>query len=156
MAKRSKSSKPVFLIALVSVFTVLIFAFVVYNIVTPTYDYDDEQFVHFTNWQTDPLVYGSQEDDLYVVYLYLTTCGACQQIKQNILGFGANNDAGINLYLADASRNSLRDTAQFRPGTSTVVPTIHIMRGAQLVEEITGTQDILSALERLGNGTYAN
>lgn len=153
MAK-NKKDKPIFLIVLLVVFVGLIGSFIIYNIVTPSYNYDDEQFNHIDNWQTDLLLLGIQEEGNYLVYSYLESCGACQQIKNNVLGFAADNNEAISLYLADAAKRSLSNSRDYRPGTSTTVPTLLVMNGSNLVEEITGTQSILEALEAIEDGNY--
>ncbi len=153
MARSTRKSPPYILYGLVGVFLLLISSLIVFNAMNPTLNYNDSRFESVFAWNT---FFEDQapEEELYLVYSYLETCGACQQIQQRVLRFAADAD-NAPLFLADASNPLLQATAQdFRPGTSTVVPTLLVIQGNQLLEEVTGVDAVLRVLEALENGTY--
>lgn len=153
MARSSHRRPPYVLYGLLALFLILISSLVVFNAMNPTYRYNDNRFESVFAWNTF-FEEQAPEEDLYLIYSYLETCGACQQIQQRVLRFAAD-ESNVPLFLADANNPLLRATAQdFRPGTSTVVPTLLVIQGNQLLEEVTGVEGVLNVLEALENGTY--
>lgn len=151
MAKKNKARRkkpPIFLFSLGGLFIALIASLTIFNLMNPNYSYDDERFTHVASWNTF-LSEQAPEDEVYLVYLYLETCGACIQIKQQVLSFAANNPQDIPMFLADANAPLLRATSNNRPGTSTAVPTMLLMQGNTVLQEVTGVTPVLNLLDDL-------
>lgn len=149
MAKKKKSTKqPIILYALAGVFALLIGSLLVFNLLNPTLSYNDARFTHVASWNTF-LTEQAPEDETYLVYLYLETCGACQEIQQEVLSFALNHQDTIPLFLADANAPLLRATASNRPGSATAVPTLLLMQDGVVLQEVTGITPVRNLLTQV-------
>jgi thiol-disulfide isomerase/thioredoxin len=100
--KRKNTNEKTFtyaLIGFVSVFIIVILALVINGIANPTLGYNDFNNVHLQNFADVT----TQEEDTYFVYFYGINCGYCSDIKEEVLGFADNNEAGIKVYLIESS-----------------------------------------------------
>lgn len=149
MAKKKKTTKqPIILYALAGVFVLLIGSLLVFNFLNPTLTYSDERFTHVSSWNTF-LTEQAPEDQPYLVYWYLENCGACQEIRQEILSFALNHQDTIPFFLADANAPLLRASDNNRPGTATAVPTVWLMQDGVVLHEATGISPVRNLLTQL-------
>ncbi len=149
MVKNKKAKKqPIFLYALAGVFVLLIVSLTVFNLLNPTLSYNDDRLTHVTSWNTF-LSEQAPEDEPFLVYMYLETCGACQEIQQEILSFALDHKDSIPFFLADANAPLLRASANNRPGSATAVPTLVLMENGVVLQEATGITPVRNLLNQL-------
>lgn len=118
--------------------TVLDFISSLMNIVTPS-DYD--QVEHISSWGE---VYNRSEEE-YIAYYYSPTCGYCNLIKDFMLEYSVDNDAGIKLYFLYASEM----TGVNNSGLTGTPAIMHIKNG-EVIYSTSGyisVQDYLLVLE---------
>lgn len=87
----------------------------------------------------------TQAEDYYIVYFYRTTCGYCNQIKDFMLDFAANNTAGVKMYFLDTENTTGLNTYDV-----TGTPTILVIENGEVTDKAVGAvavPEFLRALE---------
>lgn len=115
------------------------------------YDYD--QFSHVTNFDNlDDL-----NADVYAVYYYQVSCGACAAIKQDVLERAAGNESSMPIYLMDATNTTgSKDRVILNGETIRYTPTMLVYRDGELVEMLVGSDNILPFIDDVDSGNYSN
>ena len=110
--------------------------------------------LEFLNIVSDRLDYGSfehlesyddvenQEEGTYLVYYYSTTCGFCNQIKEEVLAFADENDKNLKVYMLNAKEVPTDD-----PYDITGTPTMLYIVDNEFEEKIVGAVDVPAFLE---------
>lgn len=89
--------------------------------------------------------------ELYLVYVYLEECPACQDLLDDLLAF---NDAHGDTYPILADDTTAEGT---RPGSVSGVPTMFLMRSGEIVEgPVAGVEPIIELLDDVESGIYEN
>ncbi len=100
----------------------------------------------------DYLYIQTQEEDQYLVYWYSETCPACAAIKEEVLDFADDNEAGIKVYFMDASKTSGTNYIQQMTGTPSVV----VVVDGTIVDLALGNEAIPQLFNAINSGTYSN
>lgn len=133
------------LIGFAITFFIILISMVLFNIFDDTLDYDSfEQVGDYSQIQL-------MEENQYLVYWYSETCPACINIKEAILEFADNNNAGIKVYFMDADKTSGSNYITQMTGTPSLIT---IVNGV-IVDLNVGYVDIPVILEQINNGTYS-
>ncbi len=106
-----------------------------------------DNFIHFDHY--DELETYDETGELYLVYVYLEECPACQELLDDLVEF--HNDYGDEYpILADEA-----EAEGTRPGQVSAVPTMFLMRDGEVVEgPVKGVQPIVDLLDDIVNGVY--
>jgi len=86
----------------------------------------------------------TQTEDYYIVYFYRTTCGYCNQIKDFMLNFAANNTAGVKMYFLDTENTTGINTYDV-----TGTPTILIIENGVVTDKAVGAVAVPEFLRTL-------
>ena len=97
-----------------------------------------------------------QENELYGVYFYSETCGACISIKEETFQFGTNNNLQIDLFMMDAQRTTgNRSDINLNGNSLNSTPTLLIYKNNSLVDYFVGTTEITNFYEAVSLGNIA-
>jgi len=134
-----------------SVFVILMGVMIYYNITALDYD-DFEQVGSYNNVET-------QSEDIYAVYYYSTTCGACAAIKEDILKFAKENEFGMKVYLMSYQETLDIDGRSFiiKPDGEALgssFPGLLIYSDGEMVEYLGGTTEINDFMDEVASGDY--
>lgn len=97
---------------------------------------------------------GNQDSDLYGVYFYSETCGACISIKDNTMQFGSDNLLDLELFMLDANTTTGdRSTINLGGNGMDSTPTLLIYKNNILVNYYVGTNEITDFYDAVKNET---
>ena len=162
MAKTYKKKQDNFLrnvlIGFGSVFVVLFAVMLYFNITELKYD-DFEQVGTYDDVAKMP-------EDVYAVYYYSTSCGACNTIKSTVLDFAEENALGLKVYMLGheqtsevipGARSRILDPAgptETTTGYLSSTPTLIVFQDGEIIEFIIGGNNIPDFIESVNNGSY--
>lgn len=155
MAKKHRKKEDNFLrnvlIIFGSVFVILMGVMIYYNITALDYD-DFEQLGEYSE-------VAIQDEDLYAVYYYSTSCGACASIKEEILKFAKENELGMKLYLLGyevTARDNVARALIVGPNDETLssFPTLMIYQDGEMIEFLVNTTNITAFMDDVASGDY--
>jgi len=133
-----------------AVILALALGLIIYNIVNVQYKYSDfENINSFYAIQT-------QEEDEYLVYYYSESCGYCNEIKEDVLNFAHENNAGIKMYLLDAATatgSTLVITDPTSGATMDGTPSLIIVKNGVIVQMSPGYINVLQIIDEINSGT---
>ena len=162
MAKRKNNNDKVLMYSIIGVFAAIIILSIALVVVQgnevdePVDDglYDYSQFQKLTNYDT----LDDQSQDVYAVYFYSESCGACQSIKQDVLEMAASNNSGLKIYLLDAGDypDGDRDRIILNGEDLSHTPTMLVYRDGELVELYEGSAVIMPFIDDVESGIYSN
>lgn len=123
---------------------------IIYNIVNVKYTYNDFDTINsFYAIQT-------QEEDEYLVYYYSENCGYCNDIKEQVLNFAHDNNAGVKLYLLDAATatgSTLLITDPTTGETMDGTPSLISVKNGVIVQMSPGYINVLQTIGEINDGT---
>jgi len=95
-----------------------------------------------------------QDSELYGVYFYSETCGACISIKDETMQFGSNNVLNLELFMLDANiTTGDRSAISLRGDGMNSTPTLLIYKDNVLVNYYVGTNEITGFYDAVKNNT---
>ena len=98
----------------------------------------------------------NQVEDVYGVYFYSETCGACNSIKARLIAFADSNEMDLKIYMMDAYGTSGDRSLITGPGgvglTST--PTMLIFKDGLMVDFIVNADNITDFFDEVEAGSY--
>lgn len=95
-----------------------------------------------------------QDSELYGVYFYSETCGACISIKDETMQFGSNNVLNLELFMLDANITTGDRSAISLGGDGmNSTPTLLIYKDNVLVNYYVGTNEITGFYDAVKNNT---
>lgn len=119
-------------------------------------DYSDFRNDHLDTW-ADAL---DQDEDQYLIYYYGVGCSHCKTIKQEILSFAAENNAGVKVYFIESTEVPTEDykahpiydpqTGEAIPGT----PTVIVVNDGVEKQFLVGPTIIRDLMDKINEGTY--
>lgn len=129
---------------------VLVTAVILLNAFGPKTEYND--FEQVGNYA----LASQQEEDVYAVYFYSETCGACISIKGATMGFGNKNALDIPLYLMDSENTAGLINVIVGPGGETLqaTPTMLVYKNGQIISFFQNAEVISDFYENVENGNY--
>jgi len=130
----------------------LVIGLIVYNILHVVYTYDD--FEKITSFYTIT----TQDEDEYLVYYYGENCSHCIDIKERVLNFAHDNDAGIKVYLLDAATATGTTLVIQDPTTGATMdgtPSLISVKNGVIVQMSPGDVNVLNTMEEINEGTNA-
>ncbi len=162
MARRKNNSDKVLMYSIIGIFAVIIILSIAL-IITSNAENDDpvdeelysySQFQHLSNYDT----LDDQSEDVYGVYFYSETCGACTAIKEQVLEMAASNNSGLKIYLLDAGARPSGDIDRIILDGEDLshTPTMLVYRDGELVELYEGSAVILPFIDDVERGNYSN
>jgi len=121
-------------------------------------DYDDFSNDHIIGM--DNII--EQSDSQYLVYYYGSNCGPCKTIKDQVLAFALENDAGMKVYFiesaSDTDSNIINDPSYIidpiteLPMTGT--PTMITIVNRRVMDLNVGPTVVIDLLEKIEAGSY--
>lgn len=95
-----------------------------------------------------------QDSELYGVYFYSETCGACISIKDKIMQFGSSNLLNLELFMLDANATTGdRSVINLGGDGMNSTPTLLIYKNNILVNYYVGTNEITDFYDAVKNET---
>lgn len=156
MAKTHRKKEDNFLrnvlIVFGSVFVILLGVMIYYNITALDYD-DFEQLGTYD-------VIAEQDEELYAVYYYSTSCGACASIKEKLLKFAKENELGMKVYLMgyEVTFEDEQDSRDLIIGPAgeelTSFPTLMVYQDGEMIEFLVNTTNITNFMDDVASGDY--
>jgi len=161
MAKRNNNDK-LLMYSIIGIFSAIIILAIALIIVSNAENdepgneelYSYSQFPHLSNYDT----LDDQSEDVYGVYFYSETCGACISIKEQVLEMAASNNSGLKIYLLDAGDYPDGDIDRIILNGEDLshTPTMLVYRDGELVELYEGSAVILPFIDDVESGNYSN
>lgn len=99
-------------------------------------------FEHLSAWDD------SRHDDIWLIYFYHPSCGACDEIKMDIFYFATHGS--VPLYFLNAGNAVGRSPDQ----AIQYVPTLVVMQGSQYIEFVVGVTDVRELLSAFDANRY--
>ena len=123
---------------------------IINSVINPTLDYDS--FDTLTNYQQ----INTMPEDQYFVYFYGTNCGHCVEIKEQVLQFANENDAGMKVYFLESygaqGYNNIVDPDTGSPMNGT--PTLITVVNGNILDLSIGKYEITDTIDDVNDGTY--
>lgn len=154
MASNYRSSNDRFItkviIGFAAVIIIIIGTLVVDKIINVEYSYD--MFDEVSSYQAIE----DKPESKYLVYFYGINCSHCQDIKEQVLEFAYENEAGLKVYLMESGSttgvNNIIDPISGADMTGT--PSMITVINGRIVEVTIGADDIPLLLQEINEGTY--
>ena len=134
------------LIGFAITFFVILISMILFNSFDDTLDYDS--FDTIDDYSQIQLKSESQ----YLVYWYSETCPACTAIKQEVLDFADENEAGIKIYFMDAAKTTGTNYITQMTGTPSLLTVVN----GVIVDLNVGSDLIPKTFDEINNGSYSN
>ncbi len=152
--KKTKGNDDKFLTYVIVAFAAVILALLgglaIYRIANPPLKYDD--FPALTSFEQIT----EMPEDEYIVYFYGVNCSHCITIKEDVLDFAHENDAGIKVYLLESSvpqdENDIVDPITSAPMNGT--PAMITVVDGNIVDLNSGWTLVLDLIEKINEGSY--
>ena len=93
-----------------------------------------------------------KSESQYLVYWYSETCPACTAIKQEVLDFADENEAGIKIYFMDAAKTTGTNYITQMTGTPSLLTVVN----GVIVDLNVGSDLIPKTFDEINNGSYSN
>jgi thiol-disulfide isomerase/thioredoxin len=153
-SKKKKGNDDKFLTYLIlgfaGVLLTIIGGMIINSFINPTLDYDS--FETLTSYQQ----IDSMPEDQYFVYFYGSNCGHCVEIKEQLLRFANENDAGMKVYFLESygatGYNTIVDPDSGDPMNGT--PTLITVVNGNIVDLSVGKILIIDTIDNVNDGTY--
>lgn len=160
MARSKKQNDKLLMYSIIGIFSAIIILSIALVVVSnlendePIGDlFEYTQFNHLVNFDS----LDDQTPEVYAVYYYQVSCGACQSIKQDVLEIAAGNNSDLPIYLMDATKTEgSKDRIVLDGVTIRYTPTMLVYRDGELVEMLVGSDNILPFIDDVDSGNYSN
>lgn len=141
------------IISFAALVLVILSGIAIYRIINPVLSYED--FEPYTIQRYSQIT--EMSEDQYLVYYYGESCSHCKDIKQTVLNFTNENDAGVRVYLLESSTDDFSNNNVVHPVTGvamTGTPSMITVRNGVIVDLNVGKDLVLDLMDKINDGTY--